>query len=96
MQDKAANHFDAIANKLHRNPVLTALLVISLIMGVTASIAGVAAWRASSACIAETSALPRVVKVVVDDARNDLLVHQALQDALACPCAASIWHWQRI
>ncbi|HMD29093.1 MAG TPA: hypothetical protein VKH13_11035 [Steroidobacteraceae bacterium] len=92
MQNNSASHFDAISNRLQRNPVLTAMIVTSLIIGVTASIAAVAAWRASSACIAPTS----------DDApRSDLLMHQALQADLvgvaACPCAASIgWHWQRI
>ncbi len=50
MQDNAADHLRNIANRLHRNPVLTALTVTSLIMGATASIAGVAAWRANSAC----------------------------------------------
>jgi hypothetical protein len=76
MRDKAANHFDAIANRLQRNPVLTAMMVTSLIIGLTASIAGVAAWRASSACMAETSASPHVI---ADHARSDLMSHHALQ-----------------
>ena len=100
MQNNAASHFDAISNRLQRNPVLTAMTVTSLIIGVTTSIAGVAAWRASSACIAPTSTSPHFVQGVADDApRSDLLMHQALQADLlaACPCAASIgWHWQRI
>ena len=80
MQNNAASHFDAISNRLQRNPVLTAMTVTSLIIGVTTSIAGVAAWRASSACIAPTSAPPHLVQGVADAAaRSDLLTHQALQ-----------------
>jgi uncharacterized protein (DUF2062 family) len=33
-----------------RNPVLTAMMVCSLVLGMTAMIAAVAAWRASSSC----------------------------------------------
>jgi hypothetical protein len=80
MQNNADSHFDAISNRLQRNPVLTAMTVTSLIIGVTTSIAGVAAWRASSACIAPTSAPPHLVQGVADAApRSDLLMHQALQ-----------------
>lgn len=83
MQDSAAGHLRNIANRLHRNPVLTALTVISLIMGATASIAGVAAWRANSACDTQTSAAPRLVQDAGSDARPDLMMHQALQADLA-------------
>jgi len=80
MQNNAANLFDGISNRLQRNPVLTAMIVTSLIIGVTASIAGVAAWRATSACIAPTSAPPHLLQGVADDARrSDLPIHQALQ-----------------
>ena len=79
MHDTAADHLHTIANRLHRNPVLTALMVTSLIIGVTASIAGVAAWRASSACNAQTSAPPHLVQDVRGDDRPDLVMHQALQ-----------------
>jgi hypothetical protein len=80
MQDNAANHFDAILNRLHRNPVLTAMLVTSLIIGVTASVAGVASWRANSACIAEKTAPPHVARDLADDAgMGDVMVRQALQ-----------------
>lgn len=102
MQNDSASHFDTISNRLQRSPVLTAMIVTSLIIGVTASIAAIAAWRASSACIASPSALPHLVQGVGNDPpRSDLLRHQALQADLvgvaACPCAASIgWHWQRI
>lgn len=80
MQNNAANHFDAISNRLQRNPVLTAMIVTSLIIGVTASVAGVAAWRASSACFAPTSAPLHPVQGVADEAsRSDFVMHQALQ-----------------
>jgi hypothetical protein len=80
MQNNSASHFDAISNRLQRNPVLTAMIVTSLIIGVTASIAAVAAWRASSACIAPPSAPPHLVPGVADHAsRSDLLMHQVLQ-----------------
>jgi len=96
MQDNAAYRFDAILNRLHRNPVLTAMMVTSLIIGVTASIAGVASWRANSACIAEKSAPPHVAQELTDDAGHGGLVVR--QVALSeCPCTApSGWHWQRI
>jgi hypothetical protein len=80
MQNNAASLFDAISNRLQRNPVLTAMIVTSLIIGATASMAGVAAWRASSACMTPPSAPPHLVQGVTDDApRSDLLMHQALQ-----------------
>ena len=82
MQDNAADHLHMIANRLHRNPVLTALLVTSLIIGATASIAGVTAWRASSACNAQTSAAPHLAQDAGED-RPDLMMHQALQADLA-------------
>jgi hypothetical protein len=76
MQDHAAFHFDAILN---RNPVLTAMMVTSLIIGVTASIAGVARWRANSACVAEQSA-PHLAQDLTNDAgRADLTIRQTLQ-----------------
>jgi hypothetical protein len=79
MQDHAAFHFDAILN---RNPVLTAMLVTSLIFGMTASIAGVASWRANSACIAEQSA-PHLAQDLADHAgRGDAMMRQALQAEL--------------
>jgi hypothetical protein len=106
MKDSTAYHFHALLSRLRCSPVLTAMLVTSLIFGVTASIAGIAVWRGTSACLAETSAPPNVT------------MHQALQAELvmevgqttpsgsalshkvasaACPCAASNrWHWQRI
>jgi hypothetical protein len=36
--------------KLGRNPVLTAMLVCSMVLGVTVMMAGIALWRAGSIC----------------------------------------------
>jgi|HubBroStandDraft_2_1064218.scaffolds.fasta_scaffold222511_3 hypothetical protein len=97
MMHGAAYYFDAISYRLRRNPVLTAMMVCSLVFGVSALIAGVKVWRVSSACtIAQMSAPPIVVQDVTYIAsRSDLLMHEALQTA--CPCAASSkWHWQPI
>ena len=80
MQDNTAYEFRAILKRLGRNPVLIAMTVTSLIFGATASIAGIAIWRASSACIARMSAPPNVAQVVTDVSnRGDLLMHEALQ-----------------
>ena len=64
---------------LHRNPVLTAMMVTFLVLGVTASLAGIASWRASSACaLAPTPAGPNDAPVVTGVAQpRDLLMHQA-------------------
>ncbi len=105
MWTSAARNFDAILHRLCRNPVLTAMMVTSLIFGVTASVAGVAVWRASSACIARTSAPRNVARVLTDAADLDIGVGQTTQSdsphsrkfASACPCITSVeWHWQQI
>src|SRR5271167_775866 len=98
MLTNAALYFDAILYRLCRNPVLTAMMVTSLIFGVTASIAGVAVWRASSACIARTSAPPNVAQVVTDVADLDIGAGQTTHSdsahsrkvASACPCTTSV------
>jgi hypothetical protein len=99
MQDHAA-YLDAILNRLHRNPVLTAMMVTSLIIGVTASIAGVASWRANSACIAERSSPPALQADLVLGVGQTTSADPAPSRKVSlsqCPCAApSRWHWQRI
>jgi hypothetical protein len=89
MMHGAAHYFDAISYRLRRNPVLTAMMVCSLVFGVSALIAGIKVWRVSSTCtVAQMPAPPNVVQVVTDVAtRSDLLMHQALH--ATCPCAAS-------
>jgi hypothetical protein len=111
MTDNAAYRFYAILNKLRCNPVLTAMMVTSLIFGLTASIASIEVWRASSACVAEISAPSDIAQVATDVAyRSDLQMDEALHAdvdgglahsrkaaSAACPCSASIgWRWQRI
>ena len=98
-----AYNFDTILCRLRRNPVVTAMMVCSLVFGVSALIAGVKVWRESSLCtIAQTSAPPNVVQVDLDVAgRSDLLMHSdsaiAGEVVSSCPCAASReWHWQPI
>jgi hypothetical protein len=99
-----ADFFHAILYWLRRNPVLTAMMVCSLVLGATALTAGIAVWRVNFSCaIAERSVLPTVVQVVTGIAnRSDLLgLHEGLpsgalsrQDASAkCACAAVI-KWQ--
>jgi hypothetical protein len=43
--------------KLGRNPVLTAMLVCSMVLGVTVLMAGIALWRADSSCATEQQGL---------------------------------------
>lgn len=94
----------AVLDRLCRRPVLTAMAVISLIYGVTASIAGLALWRTSSDCVvAKSSAQPNIAQVAMDVAdRDDPRVGGksapvGAEVSVACPCTApNEWHWQRI
>jgi len=50
---------------LRRNPVLTAMMVSSLVLGITALVAAFTVWRASSSCsIPRKTVFPYVVRVV--------------------------------
>jgi hypothetical protein len=54
---------------LRRNPVLTAMMVSSLVLAITALIAAITVWRASSSCsIPHRTVLPYVVQVVEGNA----------------------------
>jgi hypothetical protein len=103
----AAYYLHATLYRLRQKPVLTAMMVCSLVFGATALTAGVVVWRVNSNCSIEASSgLSNV---------GDLIEHQALQvelgqkisqpsqsssalshkDASAgCPCAA-LMQWQR-
>jgi hypothetical protein len=61
---------------LRRNPVLTAMMVSSLILGVTALVAAFTVWRASSSCsIPRKTVFPYVVRVVETTAgRAEVLI----------------------
>jgi hypothetical protein len=86
MKNNTAYYFHATLCRLRRKPVMTAMMVCSLVFGVTAAIAGIKVWRASSVCsIAQSSTLPSVVHAVTDVAgQGDLLIqHQVRQAALS-------------
>jgi hypothetical protein len=63
------------ATLLRRKPVLTAMMVSSLVLGITALAAAITVWRASSSCsISHKTVLPYVVRVVEGTAsRADVL-----------------------
>jgi hypothetical protein len=72
------------ATLLRRNPVLTAMMVSSLVLGMTALVAAFTVWRASSSCsIPRKTVLPYVVQIVGATAsRADVLIeHQAPRPA---------------
>jgi hypothetical protein len=63
------------ATLLRRNPVLTAMMVSSLILGITALVAAITVWRASSSCsIPHKTVLPYVVQVVETPAGRAVLL----------------------
>jgi hypothetical protein len=67
---------------LRRNPVLTAMMVSSLILGITALVAAFTMWRASSSCsIPRKTVFPYVVQVVEASAgrADELIEHQVLR-----------------
>jgi hypothetical protein len=80
MITRAAYYFHAALYQLRQKPVLTAMMVCSLVFGVTALSAGIAVWRVSSSCPTENFSLPNVVQLATDRAsRSDLLTqHQSL------------------
>jgi hypothetical protein len=66
--------------------VLTAMMVSSLVLGITALVAAIAVWRASSSCsIPHKPVLPYLVQAVEEPAsRADVPIeHQALRAARA-------------
>ena len=86
MKNNTAYYFHATLYRLRRKPVMTAMMVCSLVFAVTAAIAGIKVWRASSVCtIAQSSALPSVVQAVTDVAgQSDLPIqHHVRQTALS-------------
>ncbi|MDP9008470.1 MAG: hypothetical protein M3N91_07150 [Pseudomonadota bacterium] len=78
MMTSAAYYFHAALYRLCQKPVLTAMMVSSLVFGATALTAGIAVWRVNSLCSTEPkSALPNTGQVAN---RSDLWnQHQALQ-----------------
>ena len=104
MMTGSAYFFHAISYWLRRNPVLTAMMVCSLVLGATALTAGIAVWRVNFSCaIGERSVLPNVARVVTGIAnRSDLLgQHQSLPSSSAlsrkdasAQCACALIKWQ--
>src|SRR6202035_3018780 len=85
MKNNTAYYFHATLYRLRQKPVMMAMMVCSLVFGVTAAIAGIKVWRARSVwTLSQGSALPRVGRSVTDVAGQSALLiqHQVLQTAL--------------
>jgi cell division protein FtsX len=71
MGNRTVHHFRAAISRLQRNPVLTAMMVYSLVFGMTALTATIAVWRAGSDCTTSHSTMvPNVVHVAEDMGRR--------------------------
>jgi hypothetical protein len=85
MMTDAAYYLHATLYRLRQKPVLTAMMVSSLVFGATALTAGIVVWRVNANCsIAESSSPSNVGHLVTDSAsHSDLWIeHQALQAEL--------------
>jgi hypothetical protein len=79
------NYYRATLYMLRRKPVLTAMMVSSLVLCMTALVAAFTVWRASSSCSIPRKILhPYVVQLVGEVARSDVpMQHSALSAARA-------------
>jgi hypothetical protein len=80
------NYYRATLYMLRRKPVLTAMMVSSLVLSITALVAAFTVWRAGSSCSIPRKTLhPYVVQVVGEMASGAdvLLVHPAQRAAPA-------------
>ena len=103
----AARYFDAFFCRLNRKPVMTAMMVWSLVFGVLVLTADISVSRVNSTC-AMVKLDPNGAQGGTDLAgRGNFLAHQALpaemvgvahkDSAEACSCVASSkWHWHLI
>jgi cell division protein FtsX len=67
MGNRTTHHFRAALSRLQRNPMLTAMMVYSLVFGITALSATIAVWRADSTCAtSQRNVLPHIVHVAED------------------------------
>jgi hypothetical protein len=83
MTTDAAYYLHATLNRLLQKPVLTAMMVCSLVFGATALTAGVVVWRVNSNCEIEASSGLSNVGHLVTGSHSDLWIeHQALQAEL--------------
>jgi hypothetical protein len=74
-------NFDAILYRLHRKPVLTAMMVCSLVLGMSAVIADIRVGRVSAECATARTSAPSNVEQDIASG-SDQLMHQALQAEL--------------
>ncbi len=79
MKTNTGYHLQGLLNRSCRNPVITAMMVTGLIVGVTGSVAGVAVSRARSQCeMAESVVPPNTPQGVIDPANpTDLPTERA-------------------
>jgi hypothetical protein len=78
------NYYRATLYMLRRKPVLTAMMVSSLVLGIAALVAAITVWRASSSCsLPRKTVFPYVVQVVEEMvARSDVPIeHHAPRTA---------------
>jgi hypothetical protein len=81
----AAYYLHATLYRLRQKPVLTAMMVCSLVFGATALTAGVVVWRVNSNCSISASSGLSIVGDLVTDSRGHShlwIEHQALQAEL--------------
>jgi hypothetical protein len=90
MITRAAYYVHAALYQLRQRPVLTAMMVFSLVFGVTALSAGIAVWRVNSSCpVTENPSLPNLVQVATERAsESDVLIQHQSQRVRAT--------WRRI
>lgn len=106
MLNGPARYLDAVSFWLNRKPVMTAMMVWSLVFGTPVVMAGITVWRVDVECAMEQPDTPNGAQGVADPSNHsDVLMLQAGMDmgaapkdsATDCPCAASSkWHWQVI
>ena len=106
MLNGPARHFERVSFWLNRKPVMTAMMVWSLVFGTPVVMAGITVWRVDVTCaMAQLDPANRAQGVADTTNHSDVLVLRAGMDmgvaskdsATDCPCAASSkWHWQVI
>jgi len=83
MLTDAAYYLHATLYRLRQKPVLTAMMVCSLVFGATALTAGVVVWRVNSNCLIQASSgLSNVGRLVTDSHSEPWIEHQPLQAGL--------------
>jgi hypothetical protein len=106
MLNSPARYFDTVSFWLNRKPVMTAMMVWSLVFGTPVVMAGITVWRVDVTCAMAQLDPPNGAQGVADNpTHSDVLMRQTGMDmgvgpkdsGTDCPCAASSkWHWQVI